>query len=96
MINDEYGDFLTIEEVGNVLDCSSQRVLGLVRTGKLIPFDKGENGEFIFENLQVGNYKVYVVGDQANSSNMPEEVSQNVLIEVKESIKDIGILQIYF
>jgi hypothetical protein len=54
------------------------------------------NGEFIFENLQVGNYKVYVVGDQANSSNMPEEVSQNVLIEVKESIKDIGILQIYF
>ncbi|MBM3916321.1 MAG: carboxypeptidase regulatory-like domain-containing protein [Sphingomonadales bacterium] len=54
------------------------------------------NGEFIFENLQVGNYKVYVIGDQANSSNIPEEVSQNVLIEVKESIKDIGTLQIIF
>ena len=49
MINDEYGDFLTIEEVGNVLDISSQRVMGLVRTGRLIPFDKGENGEYIFE-----------------------------------------------
>jgi len=49
MINDEYGDFLTIEEVGNVLDISTQRVMGLVRTGRLIPFDKGENGEYIFE-----------------------------------------------
>ena len=49
MINDEYGNFLTIEEVGNVLDVSSQRVMGLVRTGRLIPFDKGENGEYIFE-----------------------------------------------
>ena len=54
------------------------------------------NGEFIFENLQVGNYKVYVIGDQANSSNIPEEVSQNVFIEAKESVKDIGKLQIYY
>ena len=54
------------------------------------------NGEFIFENLQIGKYKVYVISDQANNSNTPEEIGQTVLISEKQSIQDIGTLQIIF
>ena len=54
------------------------------------------NGEFIFENLQIGTYKIYVISDQANNSNIPEEVGQTVLISEKQSIQDIGSLQIIF
>ena len=53
-------------------------------------------GEFIFKNLHAGSYKVYVISDVPTGQNIQEEVSQNVLIEVKESIKDIGTLQIYY
>lgn len=54
------------------------------------------NGEFIFENLQIGTYKIYVISDEANNSNIPEEVGQTVLITEKQSIQDIGSLQIIF
>jgi hypothetical protein len=53
-------------------------------------------GEFVFENLQIGTYKIYVISDQANNSNIPVEVGQTVLITEKQSIQDIGTLQIIF
>lgn len=54
------------------------------------------NGEFIFENLQLGKYTVYVISDQANNSGISEEIGQTVLITDKQSITDIGTLQIIF
>lgn len=53
-------------------------------------------GEFEFKNLQIGTYKVYVISETPGLSNQHEEVSKTIQITTKESINDLGTLQIYF
>jgi hypothetical protein len=54
------------------------------------------SGDFIFKNLQIGTYKVYVIGQLPPIANQHEEISANVTITEKNSIHDLGSLQIYF
>jgi hypothetical protein len=53
-------------------------------------------GEFEFKDLQVGTYKVYVVGQLPPNANEHQEVSAVATISEKKSITDIGTLQIWY
>lgn len=53
-------------------------------------------GEFEFKKLQIGTYKVYVIGETPSISNGHEEVSKTIQITTEKSINDLGTLQIYF
>ncbi len=57
-----------------------------------------QHGEFQFKNLQTGSYKVYVISEDVDFTPYGnyEEVGKVVQITEKESIQDIGTLQMYY
>lgn len=55
-----------------------------------------EVGEFSFEGLRPGSYKVYVLGNDPQHSNAIIKVEKTSTIDTKESISDLGVFNIYF
>jgi hypothetical protein len=55
-----------------------------------------ELGEFSFEGLQNGSYKVYVLGNDPQHPNASIKVEKSAKIDANESITDLGEFQIYF
>lgn len=53
-------------------------------------------GEFIFNNLRPGKYKVYVIGMMLGLDQQPVEVAKEVEIIEKESTVNTGQLNIYY
>lgn len=55
-----------------------------------------ELGEFSFEGLQIGSYKVYVLGNNPQQPNATLKIEKSGKIEAKQSIVDLGEFEIFF
>ena len=94
VVNQGSADF----QSNTVINLAEQRVY-LCYGDDVYPSDEVRtniNGEFIFKDLQLGAYKVYVIGQLPPIVNQTEEISTVVTISEKKSITDIGQLQIWY
>jgi len=81
-----------------VVNMSEQRVY-LCYGDDQLPSDEvrtNSDGDFEFKDLQIGTYKVYVVGQLPPNADQHQEVSAVATISVKKTITDIGNLQIWY
>ncbi len=56
----------------------------------------GGTGDFQFENLQIGKYKVYVLSMDSVTGNMTQKIEQSVEITKDESIQELSTFNIVY
>jgi hypothetical protein len=56
----------------------------------------GGDGEFQFENLQIGKYKVYVISKDSITGNMTEKIEQSIEITQDGSIQELNTFNILY